>query len=225
MFIKHSSSEKVLGFSSATNKAAWWSAWSVTLPNLVFYTRIVLWFSPSVLEQGMVSFSLACSEKDSVMWNVLFADWWKREYQGKVCGKALKTSRSYPSSLLSVHVYSVCNRYKWNLLYWQAKSNEVLRSYLVYILEQRLSDPSVCDVDQLRSCVQILTNKGPLNPTETPIHLTPRYGNTVDLARHLPSKSFPHKIANMPWVFPSSILCVVICFPTRCFCAFLVSEF
>ena len=85
-------------------------------------------------------------------------------------------------------LYSVGNIYNLNLHYLQAKSNEVLRSYLVYILEQRLSDPSVCDVVQLRSCVQILTNKGPLNPTETPIHFTPRFGNTVDLARHLPSK-------------------------------------
>ena len=59
----------------------------------------------------------------------------------------------------------------------------------MYILEQRLIDPSVCDIDELRSCVQILTNKGVLNPTVTPIHFTPKYGNTIDLARQLPSKS------------------------------------
>ena len=70
----------------------------------------------------------------------------------------------------------------------QGKSSEVLRSYVVYILEQRLNDPSVCDMDELRSCVQILTNKGPLNPTETPVHFTPKYGNAIDLARELPSK-------------------------------------
>ena len=70
----------------------------------------------------------------------------------------------------------------------QAKSKEVLKSYLVYILEERLTDPSVCDMDELRSCVQILTNKGVKNPIVMPIHFTPKYGNTVDLARQLPSK-------------------------------------
>lgn len=77
----------------------------------------------------------------------------------------------------------------------QSKSSEVLRSYVVYILEQRLNDPSVCDMDELRSCVQILTNKGPLNPAETPIHFTPKYGNAIDLARQLSSKPF---ISNFP---------------------------
>ena len=70
----------------------------------------------------------------------------------------------------------------------QAKSKEVLRSYLVYILEERLTDPSVCDMDELRSCVQIWTNKDVVNPITTPIYFTPKYGNTIDLARQLPSK-------------------------------------
>lgn len=70
----------------------------------------------------------------------------------------------------------------------QVKSDEVLRSYLIYILEQRIADPIVCDVDELTSCVQILTNKGAMNPAVTPVYFTPKYGNTIDLARHLPSK-------------------------------------
>ena len=70
----------------------------------------------------------------------------------------------------------------------QTKSKEVLRSYLVYILEQRLSDPSVCDISELRSCVQILTNKGAVNPTNNSIYFTKKFGNTIDLARQLPSK-------------------------------------
>ena len=72
----------------------------------------------------------------------------------------------------------------------QTKSKEVLRSYLVYILEQRLSDPSVCDISELRSCVQILTNKGPVNPTNNSIYFTKKFGNTIDLARQLSSKNF-----------------------------------
>ena len=59
----------------------------------------------------------------------------------------------------------------------------------MYILEERLNDPSVCDMDELRSCVQILTNKGTLNPKSTPIHFTPKYGGPIDLARQFPSKS------------------------------------
>ena len=58
----------------------------------------------------------------------------------------------------------------------------------MYVLEQRLSDPSVCDINELRSCVQILTNKGALNPAQTPICFTPKFGNNIDLARALPSK-------------------------------------
>ncbi|XP_068725664.1 uncharacterized protein [Montipora capricornis] len=73
---------------------------------------------------------------------------------------------------------------------WKVKSPKVLRSYVTYILEQRLSDLSVCDVNELRSCVQILTNKGPLNPAETPIHFTARFGNAIDLAKQLPSISW-----------------------------------
>lgn len=59
----------------------------------------------------------------------------------------------------------------------------------MYVLEERLNDPSVCDMDELRSCVQILTNKGTLNPKSTPIHFTPKYGGPIDLARQFPSKS------------------------------------
>ena len=59
----------------------------------------------------------------------------------------------------------------------------------MYVLEERLNDPSVCDMDELRSCVQILTNKGTLNPKSTPIHFTPKYGGSIDLARQFPSKS------------------------------------
>ncbi|XP_068715873.1 uncharacterized protein [Montipora foliosa] len=73
---------------------------------------------------------------------------------------------------------------------WKAKSEKVLRSYVVYILEQRLSDPSVCDIKELRSCVQILTNKGPLNPVETPVHYASSFGNPIDLAKELPSISW-----------------------------------
>lgn len=64
----------------------------------------------------------------------------------------------------------------------------------MYILEQRITDPSVCDIDELRSCVQILTNKGVMNPTVTPVHFTPKYGNTIDLARRLPSKPLAYKL-------------------------------
>ena len=59
----------------------------------------------------------------------------------------------------------------------------------MYVLEERLNDPFVCDMDELRSCVQILTNKGTLNPKSMPIHFTPKYGGPIDLARQFPSKS------------------------------------
>lgn len=72
---------------------------------------------------------------------------------------------------------------------FKVKSDKVLASYLVYIFEQRLSDPSVCDINELRSCVQLLTNKGPLNPVEAAIHFTARFGNAIDLAKQLPSES------------------------------------
>ena len=58
----------------------------------------------------------------------------------------------------------------------------------MYILEERLKDPSVCDMDELKSCVQILTDKGVSNPTITSIHFTPKYGSIIDLAGRLPSK-------------------------------------
>ena len=87
----------------------------------------------------------------------------------------------------------------------QTKSKEVLRSYLVYILEQRLSDPSVCDISELRSCVQILTNKGAVNPTNNSIYFTKKFGNTIDLARQLPSKKrfflFPFLISPISLIF------------------------
>ena len=87
----------------------------------------------------------------------------------------------------------------------QTKSKQVLRSYLVYILEQRLSDPAVCDINELRSCVQILTNKGPVNPTNNSIYFTKKFGNTIDLARQLPSKKrfflFPYLISPISLIF------------------------
>ncbi|XP_078347983.1 uncharacterized protein LOC144633073 isoform X2 [Oculina patagonica] len=87
--------------------------------------------------------------------------------------------------LINSHIIPTFKSHKW-----KAKSKEVLRSYLVYILEERLTDPSLCDMNELRSCVQILTNKGIRNPIATPIHFTPKYGNTIDLARQLPSISW-----------------------------------
>ncbi|XP_022793492.1 uncharacterized protein LOC111332406 isoform X4 [Stylophora pistillata] len=90
-----------------------------------------------------------------------------------------------PKEVVNNHIIPVFKSKKW-----KCKSTEVLRSYLAYILEERLDDPSVCDMDELRSCVRILTNKGTLNPKSTPIHLTPKYGSTIDLARQLPSISW-----------------------------------
>ena len=88
----------------------------------------------------------------------------------------------------------------------QAKSKEVLRSYLGYILEERLADLSLCDMNELRSCVQILTNKGAMNPLAKPIYFTRKYGNTIDLAHQLPSKQ------------PVLFCCFFLCF--RCCCVY-----
>lgn len=101
-----------------------------------------------------------------------------------------------------------------DLLYdLQGKAKEVLRSYLVYILEQRTADPSVCDIDELRSCVQILTNKGVMNPAVTPVHFTPKYGNTIDLVLRLPSKPLAYKLtlvccqpSSRPFTLPSYVV-------------------
>ena len=95
----------------------------------------------------------------------------------------------------------------------QTKSRQVLRSYLVYILEQRLSDPAVCDINELRSCVQILTNKGAVNPTNNPIYFTKKFGNTIDLARQLPSKKLFFSISLFDQSDFFNLLSVSPCLP------------
>lgn len=71
----------------------------------------------------------------------------------------------------------------------QEKTDEVLKSYVVYIFDQWMADNSVCSIDEVKKCCQVLTNKGPVNPLSTPVHFTTKYGNKLDLKAQLPSKT------------------------------------
>ena len=59
-------------------------------------------------------------------------------------------------------------------------------SYLIYIKEQTDKKPSLCNIDELRDVVQVVTNKGMKNPSKEPVHFTCYYGNKIDLPKIFP---------------------------------------
>lgn len=69
----------------------------------------------------------------------------------------------------------------------QVKPAKLLLSYIVYIKEQWDSDPSICDLEELRECALLQTNKGFLNPSVQPVHFTIEYGNETNLIKEFPS--------------------------------------
>ncbi|XP_028393815.1 uncharacterized protein LOC114518092 [Dendronephthya gigantea] len=64
---------------------------------------------------------------------------------------------------------------------------DVLFSYIVYIKDQWDLDPSVCDLQELRSCALVKTNKGFVNPSLEPVHFTVKYGNKTNLEKDFSS--------------------------------------
>lgn len=73
------------------------------------------------------------------------------------------------------------------LIFFKRKSPVVLQSYLAYIFDQRLTSNTICLMEELKDCCQVLTNKGFFNPSRTPVHFTPNYGYELDLRKELSS--------------------------------------
>lgn len=57
---------------------------------------------------------------------------------------------------------------------------------MVYIMEQWTQQPSIIDIEELRSLAVVATNHGFVRPAEQPVHFSVEYGNPIDLARVLP---------------------------------------
>ena len=72
--------------------------------------------------------------------------------------------------------------------FFQIKHPDVIHSYIVYIKDQWDLEPGVCDMEELRLCALIKTNKGFVNPSLEPVHFTVEYGNEVNLEKEFPSK-------------------------------------
>ena len=71
---------------------------------------------------------------------------------------------------------------------FQIKRPDVIYSYIVYIKDQWDLDPGVCDMEELRLCALIMTNKGFVNPSLEAVHFTVEFGNKVNLEKEFPSK-------------------------------------
>ena len=76
-----------------------------------------------------------------------------------------------------------------NTFHSQSKSQDLLVAYVVYLKDQLERHPSLVNLDQLRSVIALVTNKGVLRVSEQSIHFPPAYGNSIDLQEHLPGKS------------------------------------
>ncbi len=71
----------------------------------------------------------------------------------------------------------------------QTKPHNLLVGYLMYIKQQLERQPSLVNMDDLRSLVTIATNKGMVRPVDQPIHFTPDYNNKIDLRKLLPGRN------------------------------------
>ena len=64
----------------------------------------------------------------------------------------------------------------------------MLVAYMIFIKEEQEQRQNVIDLDVLRKCAVVMTNRGPRNPVTSSVYFTPAYGNDVDLAKVLPGK-------------------------------------
>ncbi|XP_070575816.1 uncharacterized protein [Ptychodera flava] len=69
---------------------------------------------------------------------------------------------------------------------WKEKSHTLLMEYLIYIKEESEKMSSVCNLEELKEIVKVVTNHGLVNPATQPTHFTTDYGNKVDLQGQLP---------------------------------------
>ena len=68
----------------------------------------------------------------------------------------------------------------------QTKTRQLLVAYLIFIKEELEQRPSVVDLDVLRECAVVMTNRGAREPRTHSVYFTPAYGNQIDLANDLP---------------------------------------
>ncbi|XP_067652769.1 uncharacterized protein [Haliotis asinina] len=69
---------------------------------------------------------------------------------------------------------------------WQTKSRDILISYLLFIKSQSEQQPSLINMEELKSVVRVVTNVGLKKPADEAVHFTPPYGNKIDLQQQLP---------------------------------------
>ena len=74
------------------------------------------------------------------------------------------------------------------LCVFQEKSPELTISYIIYLKEQVEQQSSLVSMDELKSSIVLLTNKGFCRPTEVAIHFGLEYGNAIDLKTRLPGQ-------------------------------------
>ena len=60
---------------------------------------------------------------------------------------------------------------------------------MTFLREQLRLHPSLVSPEDLKAAAVVLTNHGPLRPSEHSIHFTPAYGCDLDLAKYLPGMS------------------------------------
>ncbi|XP_077982386.1 uncharacterized protein LOC144437336 [Glandiceps talaboti] len=86
-----------------------------------------------------------------------------------------------PRQVIQNHIMPVFTTDKW-----QEKDHKLLMEYVIYIKAESEKLPSVCNMEELKDVVQVITNHGLINPTKQPTHFTTDYGNKIDLQRDLP---------------------------------------
>ncbi|XP_066912062.1 uncharacterized protein [Clytia hemisphaerica] len=64
---------------------------------------------------------------------------------------------------------------------WKEKQPKTLTAYVHYLCEQYHISSNIFDVEELKSCIVLKTNKGMKCPSKETIYLTRNYGNNLDL--------------------------------------------
>ncbi|CAH1791177.1 unnamed protein product [Owenia fusiformis] len=69
---------------------------------------------------------------------------------------------------------------------WQEKAEEILMVYVMFIKYYYFEDSSTVNLDELKPIIQIITNKGLVNPATETIHFSTLYGNSNQLQELFP---------------------------------------
>ena len=96
---------------------------------------------------------------------------------------------SYTKQVVEIRlVYSKYHIFEliYHIVFFQAKSRDVLLAYVVFLKEQNELGSLSVSMEELSTLLVLSTNHGLKKPAEHHIFFTPSYGNNINLQKEFP---------------------------------------